>query len=64
MNHFNAPTAPFLHIAEANSSAVTDFLLVKAAREPDAAVRVLRGRKMLTDESLFDEILGRLSFSF
>ena len=62
MKPFNALVAPFVHVAEAHASAVTDFVLVKAAREPDAAVRVLRGRKMLTDESLFDEVAAALQF--
>jgi len=62
MKPFNALTAPFLHIAEADPSSITDLVLAMAARESETAVRVVRGRKMLADQHLFDEVAAALQF--
>lgn len=60
-----SPNAPYFHIAEANASEATDFGWALANDSSvKAVVRFLRGKKMRTVHSLFDEFSAALQFPY
>jgi len=60
-----SPRAPYLHVTGAGVSEATDFAWsLSSCQGPRAAVRVLRGAKMKTAASLFDEFAAALQFPY
>lgn len=58
------PNAPYLHIVGANIPEVTDFAWSLKNSRLRVAVRFLRGKKMVTLPTLYDEFAAALQFPY
>jgi RNAse (barnase) inhibitor barstar len=58
------PTPPWLYLIGADASSITDFAWSLTGGEPRVAVRILRGKKMLTAEALFNEFAAAMQFPY
>lgn len=64
MDFLARSTGPWLHIAELDQSPLTNCVLRLMQEDRDLAVRVVRGRKMITQQALFDEFAAAYQFPF
>jgi RNAse (barnase) inhibitor barstar len=64
MNPFTDTTGPWLHLVELDMSAVTDRAILFAQQEAGRCVRIVRGKKMLSESRLFDEFAAAYQFPY
>ena len=61
-SRLHALEAPWIHVAEASPSQLTEWTWMRAGEDDRAVVRELRGRKMRSWPALFDEVAAALQF--
>jgi len=64
MTHFNDVSGPRIHLLSADADTICNRVHRLAIAEPEAAVRLLRGLKMTSEDSLFDEISAACQFPY